>query len=129
MQRYSRQGTTFSLVLFSRKIADIGLRESDYVKGEYSTSKLLCFFFTYNRRFLRPMRTRLGLRLHGAIYRPDSFILTLRFCANLKAINYESTSLNRILADKSHRVIVAYRTNHCFAAPPNRKLSTLSEDH
>ena len=29
------------------------------------------------------------------------------YCANLKAIRYESTSLNRIIADKSHRVIVA----------------------
>ena len=31
----------------------------------------------------------------------------LRYCANLKAIRYESTSLNRIAADKSHRVIAA----------------------
>ena len=31
----------------------------------------------------------------------------LRYCANLKATIYESTSLNRIVADKSHRVIVA----------------------
>ena len=29
------------------------------------------------------------------------------YCANLKAIRYESTSLNRIVADKSHCVIVA----------------------
>ena len=29
------------------------------------------------------------------------------YCANLKAIRYESMSLNRIVADKSHRVIVA----------------------
>ena len=49
----------------------------------------------------------LRLQLHGAIYRPDSLILMLRYCANLKAIRYESTSLNRIVADKSHRVIVA----------------------
>ena len=47
------------------------------------------------------------LQLHGAIYRPDSFVLMLRYCANLKAIRYESTSLNRIVADKSYRVIVA----------------------
>ena len=47
------------------------------------------------------------LQLHGAIYRPDSFVLMLRYCANLKAIRYESTSLNRIVADKSHRVIPA----------------------
>ena len=49
----------------------------------------------------------LRLQLHGAIYRPDSFVLMLRYCANLKAIRYESTSLNRIVADKSHSVIVA----------------------
>ena len=47
------------------------------------------------------------LQLHGTIYRPDSFVLMLRYCANLKAIRYESKSLNRIIADKSHRVIVA----------------------
>ena len=47
------------------------------------------------------------LQLHSAIYRPDSFVLMLRYCANLKAIRYESTSFNRIVADKSHRVIVA----------------------
>ena len=51
--------------------------------------------------------TRFRLQLHGAIYRPDSFVLTLRYCTNLKAIRYESTNLNRIVADKSHRVIVA----------------------
>ena len=47
------------------------------------------------------------LQLHGAIYRPDSFVLMLCYCANLKAIRSESTSLNRIVADKSHSVIVA----------------------
>ena len=46
------------------------------------------------------------LQLHGTIYRPDSFVLMLH-CTNLKAIRYESMSLNRIVADKSHRVIVA----------------------
>ena len=49
----------------------------------------------------------LRLQLHGAIYRPDLFVLMLGYCANLKAIRYESTSLKRIVADKSHRVIVA----------------------
>ena len=34
----------------------------------------------------------------------------LHYCANMKAISYESTSLNRIAADKSHRVIVAIVT-------------------
>ena len=41
----------------------------------------------------------LRLQLHGAICRPDSFAVMLRYCANLKAIRYESTSLNRIVAD------------------------------
>ena len=45
------------------------------------------------------------LRLHGTIYCPDSFVLMLRYCLNLKAIRYESTNLNRIVADISHRVI------------------------
>ena len=48
----------------------------------------------------------LRLQLHDAIYRPDSFVMMLRYYANLKAIRYESTSLNRIVADKSPRVIV-----------------------
>ena len=30
----------------------------------------------------------------------------LHYCTNLKAIRYESTILDRIVADKSHRVIV-----------------------
>ena len=49
----------------------------------------------------------LRLQLHCAIYRPDSFVLMLRYYANLKATRYESTNLNRVVADKSHRVIVA----------------------
>ena len=48
----------------------------------------------------------LTLQLHGAIYRPDSFVLMLCYSANLKPIRYGSMSLNRIVADKSHRVIV-----------------------
>ena len=47
------------------------------------------------------------LQLHCAIYLPDSFALMLRYCVNLKAIRYESTSFNRIVADKSHRVHAA----------------------
>ena len=46
-------------------------------------------------------------KLHGAIYRPDSFLLMLRYCPNWKAIRYESTNWKRIVADKLHRVIVA----------------------
>ena len=55
------------------------------------------------------MQNRVRLQLQGAIYRPDSFALMPRYCANLKAIRYESTSLNRIVADKSHRVNVALK--------------------
>ena len=47
----------------------------------------------------------LRLQLHGAIYHPNSFVFMLRYCTNLKVIRYESTSFNRIVADKSHRVI------------------------
>ena len=47
------------------------------------------------------------LQLHDAIYRPDSFVLMLRYCANLKAIRYKSTSFNTIVANKLHRVIAA----------------------
>ena len=39
--------------------------------------------------------------------------MMLRYCANLKAVSYESTSLNRIVANKSHRVIVA-EGSKCF---------------
>ena len=41
----------------------------------------------------------LRIRLHGAI-------LMLHYCASLKAIRYESKSSNRIVADKTHNVIV-----------------------
>ena len=43
--------------------------------------------------------TCIMLQLHGVIYRPDSFVLMLRYCVNLKAIRHESTNLNRIIAD------------------------------
>ena len=66
-------------------------------------------FHTEIYRFSRKHSERncVRLQLHGAIYRPDSFVLTLRYCANLKAIRYESTTLIRIVADESHSVIVA----------------------
>ena len=63
------------------------------------------------------------LQLHSAIYRPDSFVLMLRYCANLKVIRYESTSLNRIVANKSHRVIVALGFSH------SSRLLPAKEDH
>ena len=34
---------------------------------------------------------RFRRQLHSAIYHPDSFIMMLPYCANLKAIRYEST--------------------------------------
>ena len=43
-------------------------------------------------------------RLHRLIWN-DSFVLLLRYCVNLKAIRYKSTSFNRIVADKLHCVI------------------------
>ena len=46
-------------------------------------------------------------RPKAAITRCNSFVLMLRYCSNLKAIRYESTNSNRIVADKLHRVIVA----------------------
>ena len=49
-----------------------------------------------------------------------------RYCATLKAKRYESKSLNRIVADKSHRVIVAlalvYMLYHNCAKQNNRGL-------
>ena len=59
--------------------------------------------------FYEERKSAFRLQLHGAIYHPDSFVLMLRHCVNLKAIGYESTSLNRIAADKSHGVIVTLR--------------------
>ena len=59
------------------------------------------------RKTIQKQKQDVRLQLHGAIYRPDSLVLMLHYCANLKAIRYESTSLNKIVADKSHRVIVA----------------------
>ena len=42
------------------------------------------------------------LQLHDAIHCPDSFVLMLRYCENLKAIRYKSMSFNRIVDDKLH---------------------------
>ena len=69
------------------------------------------FVFVYGRGICSVMETKLRLQLHGTIYLPDSFVMMLRYCANLKAIRYESTSSNRIVADKSHGVIVALTSN------------------
>ena len=47
------------------------------------------------------------LQLHDAIHRPDSFVLMLHYCVNLKVIRYKSMTFNRIVADKLHHVIAA----------------------
>ena len=65
------------------------------------------YFWDLEQRLSTFIVKTLMLQLHVAIYRPDSFILMVRYCPNLKAIRYESTNLNRIVADKSHCVIVA----------------------
>ena len=75
-------------------------------KAKFKKPKIRCNNLTPTER-IRERHLMIRLQLHGAIYRPDSFVLMLHYCANLKAIRYESTSLNRIVADKSHRVIVA----------------------
>ena len=41
------------------------------------------------------------------LYHPDSFVLILHYCMNLKAIRHKSTSFNRIVGDKLHHVIAA----------------------
>ena len=38
---------------------------------------------------------------------PDSFVLMLRYCANLKVVRYKSASFNRIVADKLDCAIAA----------------------
>ena len=52
-------------------------------------------------------RAMLRLQLHGVIDHPNSFALMLRYYANAKMIRYESTSFNRIVADKLNRVTAA----------------------
>ena len=47
------------------------------------------------------------LQLHDTIYRPNFFVLMLRYFMNLKAIRYKSTSFNKIVADKLHSIIAA----------------------
>ena len=78
----------------------------------YTNLKAIIYESTSLNRIVADESHRVRLQLHGAIYRPDSFVLMLRYCANLKAIRYESTILKRIVADKSHRVIIALGYNY-----------------
>ena len=54
------------------------------------------------------------LHLHDVIYCPDSFVLMLHYCANLKAVRYKSMSFNRIIADKLHLIdptlVISYQS-------------------
>ena len=43
-------------------------------------------------RFLELLR----LRLHSVTYHPNSFVMVLHYCRNLKAMRYESPSMKRI---------------------------------
>ena len=47
------------------------------------------------------------LHLHDAIYRHDSVVLMLHYCAPLKTIKYKSVSFNRIVANELRRVTAA----------------------
>ena len=47
------------------------------------------------------------LQLHDVIYRPDSFVLMLHYCTNLKVIRYKSMSFNWIITNELHHVIAA----------------------
>ena len=47
------------------------------------------------------------LQLQDAICHSNSFVLMLRYGANLKAIRYKSMCFNRIIADKLYHVIAA----------------------
>ena len=51
------------------------------------TRNLLPLFKIRRKSFA--MTCHIRLQLHGAIYRPDSFVLMLRYCGNLKEIKYE----------------------------------------
>ena len=87
-------------------------RLSNYPSTNHFVSSQYRQFYDFcEPKFSLPSYTSLDksvrLQLHGAIYRPDPFVLMLHYCASLKAIRYESMSLNRIVADKSYRVIVA----------------------
>ena len=90
-----------------------GNDENDHEKATYLNTQSKVDWFENATKWKRndlktyPCNRDLRLWLYGAIYRLNSFVSMLHYCANLKPIRYESTSLDRIVADKSHRVIVA----------------------
>ena len=76
------------------------------------TKKLDCKYYLTELKF-GISNSRHRLQLHSVIYFPNSFVLMLCYCVNLKAIRYESVYLNRIVAYKLHDVIVAI-DNYCY---------------
>ena len=96
-------------IAFLEKIHIVSLSPLDWhqeIKKAHGPDKTHCLQYQTNVHLYRSTKNpqsfiSLRLQLHGVIYHPDSFVLMLRYCANLKAIRYESTSLKRIVADKS----------------------------
>ena len=60
------------------------------------------------------MGRRLKTGLHDTICLTDSFVFMLGHCVNFKAIRYESTSVNRIVSNKSHRLTLALKSSPLF---------------
>ena len=102
LRRISCHGRNYSQPYFFKRNQSSDNRSHGF-GAKFLFTKLSASDFSYERK------SALRLQLHSAIYRPDSFLLMLRYCENLKAIRYESMSLNRIVADKSHRVIVTLK--------------------
>ena len=59
-------------------ILSIKIKQGDLLSDSKNVSDLIAY---------------LRLQLHGAIYCPDSFLLMLRYCVNLKAVRYKSKRL------------------------------------
>ena len=94
LRRISCHGRNYSQPYFFKRNQPSDNRSHGF-GAKFLLKKLSASDFSYERK------SAFRLQLHGAIYRLDSFVLMLRYCANLKAIGYESTSMKRIVADKS----------------------------
>ena len=84
------------------KSVRLKLQLQELINSERCFLPRTCFFTDLVNRFIQK-EAHLSLTLN----RSDPFVSMRRYCVNLKAIRHESTSLKRIVADKSHRVIVA----------------------
>ena len=80
------------------------LHDTIYRLRFYSNSLIHILSLSNSHNNVASIRKNRGDKSHRVIV---AFVLMIRYCANLKAIRYESTSLNRIVADKSQRVILA----------------------